>query len=116
MNRVLNTVVSNMEAEAEFNDPTEKYVKTCDDKIINHIKMMRAGNVIKPEPAVGTVMTVTTDTQYSTHTQPPTSDQPTATSRELSPVVAQLREYVEVQSTNMEKLTENSKKQSKSRG
>ena len=41
-NGVLNTIVSNMEADVEVNDPSETFVKECDDKLINNIKMMRA--------------------------------------------------------------------------
>ena len=48
-NGVLNTIVSNMEADVEVNDPSETFVKECDDKLINNIKMMRAGNTTKSE-------------------------------------------------------------------
>ena len=48
-NRVLNTIVSNMEADVQFNDTSETFVKECEDKLINNIKMMRAGNTAKSE-------------------------------------------------------------------
>ena len=46
-NRALNTAVSNMEAEVQFNDPSDLFVKTCADKSIMYIKMMKAGHVAK---------------------------------------------------------------------
>ena len=50
-NRVLNTMVSIMEADVEFNDPSDTFVKDCEDKLTNNIKMMRAGNTAKSEAA-----------------------------------------------------------------
>ena len=46
-NRVLNTIVANMEADGEYNDPTLAFVKACEDKLISQIKMMRVGNATK---------------------------------------------------------------------
>ena len=37
-NRILNTLVSNMEAHVEFNGPSDTCVKECEDKLINNIK------------------------------------------------------------------------------
>ena len=56
-NRVLDTIVSNMEADSQYNDPPEMYGKECEDKIILHLKAMRAGSAPKSESTT-TVMQV----------------------------------------------------------
>ena len=43
-NRVLNTIVANMEAEIEYNDPSDVFVRGWEERLINNIKMMRAGH------------------------------------------------------------------------
>ena len=57
-NRVLNTIISLMEADSQYNDPSDKFVMDCEDKIISQIKAMRAGNAPKNE-APPVVMRVT---------------------------------------------------------
>ena len=57
-NRVLNTIISLMEADSQYNDPSDKFVMDCEDKIISQIKAMRAGNAPKNE-APPVVMHVT---------------------------------------------------------
>ena len=43
-NKVLNTLLANMEADIGYHDPTHDFVRSWEDRIINNIKMMRAGH------------------------------------------------------------------------
>ena len=43
-NRVINTIVQYMEAEIEYNDPSDGFVRGWEERLINNIKMMRAGH------------------------------------------------------------------------
>merc|ERR1712113_567348 len=38
-----------MEADSQYNDPSDQFVTDCEDKIISQIKAMRAGNAPKNE-------------------------------------------------------------------
>ena len=101
-NRVLNTIVSNLEAYVEFNDPSDTCVKGCEDKLINHIKMLRAGNITKSEttPVVMHV-TVMPSEKNQLSPQVATTPQTGETSPELTKVQGMNTEH----SNNMAELT-----------
>ena len=43
-NKVLNTLLANMDADTGYHDPTHEFVRSWEERIVYNIKMMRAGH------------------------------------------------------------------------
>ena len=86
----------------QFNDPSETLVRTCEDKIIMNIKLMRAGSVAKSGVTPTVMQTMVEPAENSKQA---TGTQSNSQFCAATPELAEVKGLMEVQSKNLTEVT-----------